>query len=32
MFGEFDIFLPVVWLLASAGIIMLIDLFSSHPE
>ncbi|MBZ0135614.1 MAG: NADH-quinone oxidoreductase subunit N [Planctomycetes bacterium] len=30
--AEFDIFLPVVWLLVSAAIIMLVDMFSSHPE
>jgi NADH-quinone oxidoreductase subunit N len=29
---EFDIFLPVVWLLVAAAIVMLIDLFSSDPE
>jgi NADH-quinone oxidoreductase subunit N len=32
MVAGFDIFLPVVWLLVSAGIVMLIDLFSTHPE
>ncbi|MBX3461013.1 MAG: NADH-quinone oxidoreductase subunit N [Planctomycetes bacterium] len=32
MFGEFDIFLPVVWLLVAAGIVLLIDLFSDDPD
>ncbi len=32
MFWGYDIFLPVVWLLLAAGIILLIDLFSDEPE
>jgi NADH-quinone oxidoreductase subunit N len=29
---EFDIFLPVVWLIVAAGVIMLIDLFGKDPD
>ncbi|MCC6574916.1 MAG: NADH-quinone oxidoreductase subunit N [Planctomycetes bacterium] len=32
MFWGYDIFLPVVWLLLAAGIILLIDLFSDEPD
>ncbi|MBK8206658.1 MAG: NADH-quinone oxidoreductase subunit N [Planctomycetes bacterium] len=32
MVGDFDIFLPVVWLLVAAAIVMLIDLFGEDPE
>lgn len=32
MMSNFDIFLPVVWLLVAAGIVMLIDLFSKDAE
>jgi NADH-quinone oxidoreductase subunit N len=30
--AEFDIFLPVVWLLVACGIVMLIDLFSTDAD
>jgi len=32
MFFDFEIYLPVVWLLVAAGLVMLIDLFSEEAE
>ncbi|MBP9890571.1 MAG: hypothetical protein KBG84_01595, partial [Planctomycetes bacterium] len=32
MLSGYDIFLPVVWLLVAAGIVLLIDLFSEDAD